>query len=211
MTSIVLLSTSILFLSSIIVLSLMKKTMKLSIPSTVVLSVAGFTYLLMYFFGSVDNLRVLRYIDWFITLPILIYQMMTFMEKKFFCNKNIIITTILTLLMLVFGFLGELNFSDNWSLVVDGRLWDLRPEEFKVVCGFMGIGFGSNVFLFLSYGVRKNTIKFFLLVLLLWSWYPIIYFFSDNISTIIGYSIIDLIAKIGSSFYIDNRRLVHDN
>ena len=211
MTSIVLLSTSILFLSSIIVLSLMKKTMKLSIPSTVVLSVAGFTYLLMYFFGSVDNLRVLRYIDWFITLPILIYQMMTFMEKKFFCNKNIIITTILTLLMLVFGFLGELNFSDNWPLVVDGQLWDLRPEEFKVVCGFMGIGFGSNVFLFLSYGVRKNTIKFFLLVLLLWSWYPIIYFFSDNINTIIGYSIIDLIAKIGSSFYIDNRRLVHDN
>jgi len=149
--------------------------------------------------------------DWFITLPILIYQMMTFMEKKFFCNKNIIITTILTLLMLVFGFLGELNFSDNWPLVVDGQLWDLRPEEFKVVCGFMGIGFGSNVFLFLSYGVRKNTIKFFLLVLLLWSWYPIIYFFSDNINTIIGYSIIDLIAKIGSSFYIDNRRLVHDN
>jgi len=211
MLSIVLLSTSIIFLSSIIVFSLMKKTMKLSIPSTVVLSVAGFTYLLMYFFGSVDNLRVLRYIDWFITLPILIYQMMTFMEKKFFCNKNIIITTILTLLMLVFGFLGELNFSDNWPLVVDGQLWDLRPEEFKVVCGFMGIGFGSNVFLFLSYGVRKNTIKFFLLVLLLWSWYPIIYFFSDNINTIIGYSIIDLIAKIGSSFYIDNRRLVHDN
>ena len=211
MLSIVLLSTSIIFLSSIIVFSLMKKTMKLSIPSTVVLSVAGFTYLLMYFFGSIDNLRVLRYMDWFITLPILIYQMMTFMEKKFFCNKNIIITTILTLLMLVFGFLGELNFSDNWPLVVDGQLWDLRPEEFKVVCGFMGIGFGSNVFLFLSYGVRKNTIKFFLLVLLLWSWYPIIYFFSDNINTIIGYSIIDLIAKIGSSFYIDNRRLVHDN
>ena len=211
MLSIVLLSTSIIFLSSIIVFSLMKKTMKLSIPSTVVLSVAGFTYLLMYFFGSVDNLRVLRYMDWFITLPILIYQMMTFMEKKFFCNKNIIITTILTLLMLVFGFLGELNFSDNWPLVVDGQLWDLRPEEFKVVCGFMGIGFGGNVFLFLSYGVRKNTIKFFLLVLLLWSWYPIIYFFSDNINTIIGYSIIDLIAKIGSSFYIDNRRLVHDN
>lgn len=89
--------------------------------------------------------------------------------------------------MLLFGFLGE-------SLIIP-----------KVLGGFIGTMFSIYTFVSLANGIKKEQLKFFIGVLTLWMFYPIVYFMADSLQTIIMYSIVDLTAKLGVAIYIHTK------
>lgn len=157
--------------------------------SSVIMFVAGTLYLTMGIsvLQDVDlNLRVIRYFDWILTVPILTYQMFLFLHKQ--NNLSNYIGSILCIVgMLVSGWLGEIG------------VWN------KVYLGVIGTMFSIYTFVVMANGMKKEDVNFFLTILVVWMFYPIVYFIPDSIYTIIGFSIVDVIAKIGSSIYIKNK------
>jgi bacteriorhodopsin len=89
--------------------------------------------------------------------------------------------------MLLFGFLGEAS---------------IIP---KVLGGFIGTMFSIYTFVSLSNGIKKKQLNFFIGVLTLWMFYPIVYFTTDSLMTIILYSLVDLTAKLGVAIYIHTK------
>lgn len=154
--------------------------------STAIMLIAGTLYLTMGNMISEDpgvNLREIRYFDWIITVPILTYQMFLFLKEdtKFFTYIGSMICVIL---MLIVGWLGEAGF---WI---------------KEYLGIIGIAFSIYTFVALADNIKPKDRKFFFVILGLWMFYPIVYFIPESDYTIIGYSIADVLAKIGSSTYI---------
>ena len=154
--------------------------------SSVIMFVAGTLYLTMGLSVLHDinlNLRVIRYFDWIVTVPILVYQMFLFLHKKTKLS-NYFGTILCIVAMLVSGWLGETG------------VWN------KTYLGIIGTLFSVYTFVVMSNDINKKDYNFFLTILLIWTFYPIVYFIPDSIYTIIGFSIVDVLAKIGSSLYI---------
>lgn len=154
--------------------------------SAIIMLTAGTLYLTMGNMISEDsgvNLREVRYFDWIITVPILTYQMFLFLKEntRFFTYIGSMICVIL---MLVTGWLGEAGF---WI---------------KEYLGVIGTIFSIYTFVALADNIKTKDRKFFFTILGLWMFYPIVYFIPESNYTIIGYSIADISAKIGSSIYI---------
>lgn len=199
--------TGLLFLGLSIYSTLGKNKSLIPKLSTVIFTIAGGTYLLMAclnHFGDETPVRVLRYIDWFLTVPIMVIQLSYFLNKKFSPTK-IILPIIFSLLMLGCGLAGELGFNPEWDIVENGQLMDLRQHEYKQVLGIIGIGFMFNFFISIARFIKPNNLGLFLKVFGLWCFYPIVYFLDESIITLALYSIIDLIAKAGIGLLIDNK------
>ena len=201
MVSVLLSITGIIFLG-MSVFNAIKNNNIISKLSTVIFTIAGSTYLLMSCLHSLGNeipIRILRYIDWFLTVPLMIIQMSYFFSGK---NniKKVVTPILITLLMLFFGLLGEIGFKENWPFVSEGQIFDLRINEFKTVCGMIATGFMSQLFIKLSGNLDQTKVKLFTRVLLLWCFYPTVYFISESLTTLILFSIVDLTAKVGIGF-----------
>jgi bacteriorhodopsin len=163
--------------------------------SILILLIASSNYLLMSQFADYENIRALRYIDWFLTVPLLVYQMCCLFMKKPASIKTCGVSLLMILLMLVCGLSGELGISKEIQML------DIKPHEWKPLMGMLGIGFSLNAFLFLTGEMKEaNDIKLFIIIISLWQFYPIVYFLADNQYTIIGYSIADVLAKVGGAF-----------
>ena len=157
--------------------------------STITMGIAGTLYLTMggLLLNDPDTyLREIRYFDWIITVPILMYQMFLFLKEDAKLS-NYIGSIACIMLMLIAGWLGESGF---WI---------------KEYLGVIGTIFSIYAFVVLANDIKPKDYTFFFAILGLWSFYPIVYFLPESIYTIIGYCIADLSAKIGSSLYIKKK------
>ena len=207
MPSTILFITGLLFLGLSTFNSLTRNTTPISKISTAIFTVAGGTYLIMacmVALGDPTPIRILRYIDWFITVPLMIAQLGYFFTGGFKL-KRAIIPMILALSMLGVGLAGELGFNPEWGVVRDGQLLDLRQHEYKQVLGMIGIGIMFNLFISLAKCIDPKHLLLFLSIFGLWAFYPIVYFLPESGITLIGYSLVDIAAKVGIGFLIDRK------
>ena len=178
-----LLGTSVLFLAAAI--RFMLTGSPIHKQSALILFIAGSVYILMsilYGTNTETNLRLFRYLDWSLTVPLMVNQMMLLSSNKGTYNLAYCIFT--SVLMLVFGFLGESG---------------LLP---KVFAGVVGTLFALFTFLPLFNQIDKRTNKIYYLLMVGWLFYPIVYFLSDSLNIIIMYSVVDLVVKIGFASYL---------
>lgn len=190
MISDILFTTSLLFLGGGLYFGYNSMNSLQSKLSAIILLIAGVSYMLMsHLFGIDDttNLRTWRYLDWVFTVPILIYQMYTFLKVRYKTLGTLFTSISCMLGMLLFGFLGEAS---------------IIP---KLIGGFIGTIFSIYTFVSLSNGIKKENLNFYIGVLTLWMFYPIVYFTTDSLLTIILYSIVDLTAKLGVAIYIHTK------
>ena len=190
MVSEILFSTSLLFLGGGLYFGYNSFNSLQSKLSAMILLIAGLTYMYMsHIFGLDDttNLRTWRYMDWTFTVPILIYQMYTFLKPKFRKIGTLLMSISCMLGMLLFGFLGEAS---------------IIPKLFG---GLIGTMFSIYTFVSLANGIKKEQLNFYIGVLTLWMFYPIVYFMTDSLLTIVLYSIVDLTAKLGVAVYIHTK------
>jgi bacteriorhodopsin len=193
--STLLIITSIIFATSAGFFYLKKESSLMNKISILILLIASSNYLIMSQFADYENIRALRYIDWFLTVPLLVYQMCCLFMKKPASIKTCGVSLLMILLMLVCGLSGELGISKEIQML------DIKPHEWKPLMGMLGIGFSLNAFLFLTGEMKEaNDLKLFIIIISLWQFYPIVYFLADNQYTIIGYSIADVLAKVGGAF-----------
>ena len=179
----VLLVNSILFISAAIRYALTGS--KLHKQSALILTIAGSVYFLMsilYGTNTETNLRLFRYMDWFLTVPLMVNQMISLSSFK--GTYNLLYCVITSVLMLACGFVGELGVLD------------------KTFMGVIGTIFALFTFLPLFNQIDKRTNKIYYFIMTGWLFYPIVYFVSDTINIIILYSIVDLIVKIGFAEYL---------
>lgn len=190
MINTILLLTSLAFLAGSGYFGLKAKESLQAKLSAIILLIAGSTYTLMNYLYGIDNetnLRIWRYLDWLFTVPILIYQLYLYLDNKGKNIKTLIWSIVCMLGMLAFGFLGESGLIS------------------KIAGGLLGTMFSIYTFIALSNGIGKTKIKFYLSILGLWMFYPIVYFFTDSLLTIAMYSLVDLSAKLGVAVYIHTR------
>lgn len=186
MVSYVLLITSFIFFMSSIFFFIKGKS-KQSKLSTVGLGIAGLMYGIMAYLhsnGIETNLRVLRYFDWILTIPILLYQMYLYLNVKYQRISVFISAVICMVFVLLFGFSGEIGWLD------------------KTTAGLLGVMFSLYTFLAMINGMGGKNYKFYILTFGLWMFYPIVYFLSDSMLIVILYSIVDLTAKLGMDSYL---------
>jgi bacteriorhodopsin len=205
MVSCVLLTTGIIFLSLLIFKLIKGLENIVSKLSALIYTLAGSTYILMGYLNYIGDdtpIRVLRYMDWFITVPLLVIQMGYFFSGRY-NMKRAIPPIILSTVMLIFGLLGELNFNQDWSMVTNGQFMNMTHREFKIVMGMISVGFMSNLFISIARCLTNNHLKLFVKVLLLWCFYPIVYFIPESVTTILLFSLVDLTAKAGMGIMFD--------
>tara|TARA_Y100001958_G_C21043710_1_gene412421 strand:- start:24 stop:698 length:675 start_codon:yes stop_codon:yes gene_type:complete len=152
-----------------------------------------FYILLIYYFVSLKNVSVLRYYDWFITTPIMLFTLIAFMEYKnkedekkltlmdIFNNNfyKIIVILILNALTLLFGVFGELKIlSRNICFII-----------------------GSILFCYAFYLIYTEFVNdilinkyLFWFNFIIWSFYGIAYVFSYKYQNIC-YNILDIFSK----------------
>lgn len=159
--------------------------------STYILLTAGLIYGLLGFMNHENpeaNLRPWRYIDWIITVPLLVYQMYLFLKPKAKNSLNLISAVICSMIMLGLGWAGEIGIGHRGIL------------------GVLSTFFGAYTFIVLANGIKDEDSKFFTFVALVWLFYPIVYAV-DQGNVLLGYAVADVLAKVGSAHYIKN----HEN
>ena len=190
MGSVVLLITSLIFLiSSGFFFSRFNSSLHSKL-SSVILIIAGFTYLWMSqlnYHEEFYNLRLWRYIDWFLTVPLMIYQMFHLLDLRTRTKSVLIGSLICMIMMLSCGVLGESGITP------------------KLISGVVGIGFALYTFTTMVNSITKPYYRFFTSVLILWLFYPVVYFIEDSFITILLYSIVDLTSKLGGAIYIESK------
>lgn len=158
---------------------------KLHKQSGLILSIAGSVYFIMYYLYTNDsdtNLRTWRYIDWFITVPLMVRQMISLSYNK--GTYNLVYCILTSILMLGFGFVGEYGLLD------------------KTISGVLGTLCALFTFLPLFNQIDRRTNQIYYLIMMGWLFYPIVYFLPDSTNLIISYSIVDLVVKIGFAQYL---------
>lgn len=166
----------------------------LTIENTVQL-IEGLVYIwIIYYSLNFDDMVNKRYLDWFITTPLMLLSTILFMKyntekeknnsinsKEFFKEylKDILYIGLLNALMLLFGFLGEKKIIN---------------KNLSIIIGF--------IFFFLTFKYiydkfvlnnEKNK-KLFYFVFIIWSLYGVAAYFPD-IEKNSCYNILDLISK----------------
>jgi len=111
-----------------------------------------------------------------------------FLDRTKRKKEDLVILTILSTLMLSFGLFGELNYlSKVWADII-GSIFG------------MGIGY----ILFTKSKTKDRT--FFITVGVLWLFYPIVYLIEETLVTLLLFSIVDVMAKLGTGFYIRKKK-----
>lgn len=144
----------------------------------------GLTYL--------DNpyfmIRAFRYLDWVITIPLLLYQFWFFLKRTKRHNFDLISLISLSFLMLIFGFLGEVNHLPKLTALTLGTIPTI------------------GIFYILFKKSKPIDHRFFTSMAVLWSFYPIVYLLPETWFTLISWSIVDILAKVGSGLYIRKKK-----
>jgi bacteriorhodopsin len=100
----------------------------LQVETTVQLIELIFYIWMVYNINNINNITQYRYADWFFTTPIMLITLMTFIDGE---TKNVFeyigkektdvsIILVLNMLMLLFGFLGEIKYLDVQSSLILG-------------------------------------------------------------------------------------------
>lgn len=178
---------ALLFISTGFYLS--KQCSKMHNLSSAVLITAGAVYGLMAYTYHIDpsiNLRQLRYIDWVITVPIMLYQISIIAKATRF---NTIYNVACALVMLACGFLGEIGEID------------------KTMAAAIGTGCALFIFIPLLTNLDYRVNEILYLTLIGWLFYPVVYMFADTAAIIYSFSIVDLSVKLGLSYFIYKKLL----
>ena len=155
---------------------------------------AIFYVVFIYFYSSITNMATLRYYDWMITTPIMLFTTMALFkfqsmkdekEKSSFSltrftqehKSSLSIVLGLNALMLLFGYLGEIK---------------QIPIIVATVLGFVCFG-GSFYEMYRSF-VTSSQYSYFLVFTLLWSLYGVAYLWSDSLKNT-AYNILDIFSK----------------
>ena len=157
---------------------------------------------IIYGFTNLNTVINKRYIDWFITTPLMLFSSLLFFKYqdykenninepftiKSFINDNkedIILIFIYNALMLLFGYLAER---------------DSKNRTLYIFIGFIFFGLSFNVI----YKYAKKSVlgkKLFYILILLWSLYGFSAFFNLKIKNI-NYTILDIFSKNFYGLYI---------
>lgn len=162
---------------------LLGKNSKVHNYSAAVLLTAGVVYSFMSFLyvgDSNTNLRPLRYLDWVITVPIMVYQMSRLANNSI----NVFYIMLTSLLMLATGYLGEIGIMN------------------KIFAAFIGTVFAVFTFLPLLGNIDYRINRIFYLTMVGWVFYPLVYLINDTTAIIYMFSIVDLSVKLGLSLYL---------
>lgn len=164
--------------------------------NTSILLTASFVYAYMGFIYAGDQdviIRAWRYLDWLITVPLLLTELYLFLDKKLRQKKDLTLIVIFSSIMLGLGLLGELHYLNKW------------------IANIIGSGFGVGLFYILFKKIPKKHLKFLKSVAILWLFYPIVYVIEDSVLTLVLFSIVDLLAKVGVAFYIKSQEKYLEN
>lgn len=175
--------TSTLFLWN--ALYFFKVNSKIHRLSALVLFTASSVYLGMGILSFIEpgiGLRPLRYIDWIITVPIMLYQMVWLSDNSSW--KSLPYPSITSLFMLACGYLGEVGSVD------------------KLYAGIFGTFFAIFTFLPLLNQIDQRTNRIYFMTMVGWLFYPLVYFISDSITIISLYSVVDIVVKLGFAHYL---------
>jgi hypothetical protein len=149
------------------------------------------------------DLTFYRYLDWFVTTPLLLISLiiyLSYVKNKYENNKTIetdddtfniilndnkiLIIILLNLLMLIFGYMGE-------SKVMN-----------YIVANILGyIPFILMLYIIWKNYCNQNNMYVFIIFSIVWSMYGVVYYFDNNRKNI-AYNILDIIAKVGVGILI---------
>ena len=152
--------------------------------------------------NSVENMATIRYYDWFITTPTMLFSTIAYFEyqrnlsepnskqqtwKTFIQEnyKNILIIFALNACMLIVGYLGEIQYIDN---------------IFAVFIGFIFFTYMFH-FIYVKYAHNSRHIYIYYLMTFIWALYGVAALLDDvDKNNVIN--ILDLFAKNVFGFYI---------
>ena len=187
-------TTSLIFLifASYFHMIVKPKKMYDTISSTILFLASGCYALmgLLYIGNPYIMIRSIRYFDWFLTVPLLIYQLYWFLDRNLRKKQDLYITIASSILMLVFGIAGECGVMDKFNANILGSIF-----------------YGFTFYTLIS-KCKKEDLKFFIVTAILWLFYPIVYLIPETIYTLVLYSMIDMVAKIGTSLHIRYKKHV---
>lgn len=140
-----------------------------------------------------DNITRYRYLDWFVTTPLMLLTLMIYYDKKsitvkdFIKNnrKEIIQVFALNSMMLLFGFLGELG-------VIDYKLGG--------ILGFIPF-FAMFRIIYSKYVKDVDDKRLFYYFFIFWGLYGVAYFTKYEVKNSM-YNILDLFAKNGFGLFL---------
>ena len=159
-----------------------------SLLSRIVLTTAGVSYLAMAGIAAADPkvpLYFVRYADWFITVPIMTWQLVSLMGVRH--GASYLASVGSAFVMLGLGLAGELGF---WH-----REW----------LGAISTIFFLYIFISLSNHMTRQNAKIFLGQALIWSFYGIAYF-TPTKEGIIAFCCADLAAKVSLAVTANRNR-----
>ncbi len=149
---------------------------------------------------KIDNITPYRYIDWAITTPTMLITLMTFLDEKkknnlndlndyIDENKNFITKiVVLNLIMLLFGFLGELKYLDYNTSILIGFI--LFIYYFKLIYDK-----------YINKEISSDKLKLYWFFLISWSLYGLVAFLPYEQKNT-AYNILDLFAKNGFGIFL---------
>ena len=162
--------------------------------STIIYFTASLIYAtmgLLYLDNPYFMIRAFRYLDWVITIPLLLYQFYLFLHRNKRNPIDILTLIFLSFLMLMFGFLGEIHWMD------------------KHLANVLGILPAIYMFYLIFSKSKKTDRSFFILMSTLWLFYPIVYLLEETNVTLVLWSIIDIITKIGTGLFIRHKKSIN--
>ena len=166
---------------------------------------ATFYIWIIFALKNLQKMTPRRYIDWFITTPTMLISTIMFMKyqeikdkgkleesklnyKDFFRDNktNILIIVILNVFMLLFGYLGEINYINKYLSVTIGFIF-----------------FFLNFYFIYEYYAKYSNLgkKLFYFNLIIWSLYGVAAM-TDIKTKNISYNLLDIVAKNFYGIYI---------
>ena len=166
---------------------------------------ATFYIWIIFALKNLEKMTPRRYIDWFITTPTMLISTIMFMKyqeikdkgeleesklnyKNFFRDnkRNILIIVVLNIFMLLFGYLGEINYINKYLSIGVGFVF-----------------FFLNFYFIYEYYAKYSDLgkKLFYFNLIIWSLYGIAAM-TDIKTKNISYNLLDIVAKNFYGIYI---------
>jgi len=170
---------------------------------TIIASIAYFYLTRSYSTHQNFDLTFYRYLDWFVTTPLLLLSLLIYLsylknkdknEKTvqteddtfniILKDKKVLIIILLNLLMLIFGYMGETKLINY------------------ILANILGyIPFITMLYIIWKHYCNQSNLYVFIIFSIVWSLYGVVYFFENNNKNIC-YNILDIISKVGLGIII---------
>lgn len=170
---------------------------------TIIASIAYFYLTRSYSTHQNFDLTFYRYLDWFVTTPLLLLSLLIYLsylknkdknektvqtEDETFNiilkDKKVLIIILLNLLMLIFGYMGETKLINY------------------ILANILGyIPFITMLYIIWKHYCNQSNLYVFIIFSIVWSLYGVVYFFENNNKNIC-YNILDIISKVGLGIII---------